>query len=516
MSRKASFLNVRGPSWSLLLKLLVLLTALVLWNSAARAACSGSGIAWTCGAGTTPAQVNSAIGSASSGAVITFAGGAYSWGGTTIVPSAAKAVTLQCATVRGCTVSYSSLVFALPPSGSSTNLFRISGFVFNGGGTLMWTCPGGGCKNTWTNLRFDNNTINEASDTQTIVIGESTANQYIYGVIDHNIVKSSGSIIFVYWLNNSTSSPPAPPLGTENNLFIEDNIITLTSVTNSGTGCTDHWGASAIVFRFNTVTNCRVLSHGSEHGGGPSNFEIYSNSITMNAGAVSAGLGDGFRSIHHQGSNTMMVFNNTLTSYSGKSSGAIALLHYRSSPYGNDSPCNGNDSRDGNLSPVSTFHGYPCWRQPGRDVTRAAKPIYVWGNKWSDTGTKVSLEYQYTGGSPDYSSAHVIADREYYNAVSASTQTSPTSPFNGTTGMGFGTLAMRPLTCTHNDTPDGDHGTGVGYFATDQGPQGTLYRCSATNTWTAHYAPYTYPHPLVSGTSGTDAPLTPPTNVSVK
>ncbi|HJT68698.1 MAG TPA: hypothetical protein VJ731_00785, partial [Terriglobales bacterium] len=43
---------------------------------------------------------------------------------------------------------------------------------------------------------------------------------------------------------------------------------------------------------------------------------------------------------------------------------------------------------------------------------------------------------------------------------------------------------------------------GVGYFATDQGPQGTLYTCSALNTWTVHYVPYTYPHPLVSGTGG--------------
>jgi hypothetical protein len=45
----------------------------------------------------------------------------------------------------------------------------------------------------------------------------------------------------------------------------------------------------------------------------------------------------------------------------------------------------------------------------------------------------------------------------------------------------------------------GEPGTGVGYFATDQGPQGTLYRCSATDTWTVHYIPYAYPHPLVSG-----------------
>ena len=64
--------------------------------------------------------------------------------------------------------------------------------------------------------------------------------------------------------------------------------------------------------------------------------------------------------------------------------------------------------------------------------------------------------------------------------------------------MGFGTLANRPTTCTTNSL---EPGGGVGYFATDQGASGTLYRCSATNTWTVHYTPYAYPHPLVSGSS---------------
>lgn len=48
---------------------------------------------------------------------------------------------------------------------------------------------------------------------------------------------------------------------------------------------------------------------------------------------------------------------------------------------------------------------------------------------------------------------------------------------------------------------------GVGYWATDvgtwnsnggPGEQGTLFLCSAANTWTAYYQPYFYPHPLIS------------------
>jgi len=49
----------------------------------------------------------------------------------------------------------------------------------------------------------------------------------------------------------------------------------------------------------------------------------------------------------------------------------------------------------------------------------------------------------------------------------------------------------------------------VGYWATDQGSwnqsgsggQGVLYKCTATNTWTLYYTPYTYPHPLQGGST---------------
>jgi hypothetical protein len=77
--------------------------------------------------------------------------------------------------------------------------------------------------------------------------------------------------------------------------------------------------------------------------------------------------------------------------------------------------------------------------------------------------------------------------------------------FDGTSGTGCGTLAGRPATCTPGD------GSGPGYWATDQSCsdlsglvgaahssniEGTLYRCSATDTWTEYFTPHTYPHPL--------------------
>jgi hypothetical protein len=104
--------------------------------------------------------------------------------------------------------------------------------------------------------------------------------------------------------------------------------------------------------------------------------------------------------------------------------------------------------------------------------------------------------------------ARIIANRDFYAEVSQSAQSLPTSPFNGTVGTGYGTLANRPTTCTPR----------VGYWATDQGSwnqsgsggQGQLYVCSATNTWTLYYTPFSYPHPVTVGTGGP----TPPTNLA--
>lgn len=99
------------------------------------------------------------------------------------------------------------------------------------------------------------------------------------------------------------------------------------------------------------------------------------------------------------------------------------------------------------------------------------------------------------------------ANREYFTDNSLGSphvQTSPTSPFNGSSGIGFGTLANRPSSGTSNPVSGAP---GTGYFATDQGSwntsgngfgQGILYTWNGS--WVAYYTPYTYPHPLAGGT----------------
>ena len=139
---------------------------------------------------------------------------------------------------------------------------------------------------------------------------------------------------------------------------------------------------------------------------------------------------------------------------------------------------------------------------PSSALSEALDPAY----EWDDTAPN----FLHGNITPGYT-IRVIANRDYFTDNSNGSpraQTSATSPFNGSSGVGFGTLANRPTTCT----------AGVGYYATDQGTwnqsgnsfgQGELFVCSATNTWTLHYTPYTYPNPLETASNqGATAPPT--------
>lgn len=541
----------RGGAKTMLKHIFAVAVLFLLCSGTARAACTGSATTWSCAAGSASSDISSAINSASDGATITFAAGSYSLSG--VYFSLSKGATLICATspqavgaatTNPCTISTSGTAFGTTAySPNNTHLYRISGFTFSSSGVPIWFCSQGGCTGSFSQIRIDHNTFN-LSGSAGIIFGDSSSVVTQAGVVDHNLFTSGGSLLYLELLGTFNPSTANPPLAKSNNLFVENNTMTTTTLTDAGSGCIDGWSSAfSVVFRYNTVTNCRILSHGVPHGGGPANFEVYGNTIIMNSGSMNAGEGGCYRCVHDQGANTMMVFNNVLTAVT-KDSDPMAFLHYRDDGTGpsdsaGDVPpaCDGTVSgkawpgttstfSDGNRSPASVWYGYPCFRQPGRDISGAYKPIYAWNNSWSDTGAIVPLAYDdaWSGIAPpgcaagasgncDYSSVHVLPNREYYNAVSASAQTSAVTPFNGLTGMGFGLLANRPTTCvTSTESALGNGAAGVGYFATDVGSQGTLYTCSATNTWTVYYTPYTYPHPLVSG-GGSTGPA-PPTNLA--
>jgi hypothetical protein len=402
-------------------------------------------------------------------------------------------------------------------SGNNTRTYRLTGFRFQNAPSCLciWIFGNG----TLNNLRIDHNYFeNFNKDSIAIFLGEMSSPGRYYGVIDNNSFVGAQNFMILKLLSHGDMNNWGPsPKGTASNLFVENNTITFTTNVNLGSGCVDAWRSGALVWRYNTSQNCLVTAHGVTHGG-LINFEVYRNTLirTPNSG----GWENGTRLFHHQGSGELIAFDNVFTvpTSAGKANTALAVTHYRSAPpalagyEAGLTHCNGTSSRDGNWSPTTTYYGYPCYRQPGRDGNQGLQPMYVWNNRWSDTGAKVDLavEHPWASNNPSVFD-HIKPNRDFYNAVAAGAQTSPTSPFNGSTGMGFGTLANRPSTCT---TGSLEPGGGVGYFATDQGPDGTLYRCSATNTWTVQYVPFTYPHPLRNGITGPTAPAA-PTNVRI-
>lgn len=424
-------------------------------------------------------------------------------------------------------------VFQFQPTATSS-LSRIScmkirtdnSSVINAPFTAAGTCDSSTCPN----LRIDNVTLDASLQGQVADSGSKILTDNMFGVLDHNSMSGStgGPGMEFLSYNNSAwqgigdfgdnSWASTDTFGTAKTMYIENNAFGANVVVTESEAQVPHGyeGGGRVAVRFNTCNGCIVglSNHGTDSNGRPRGArqgEFYNNTfVCTNTGSGCQGVG--------VRSGVYIMFGNSLTAAAGAwfneymSLNAFRVNVIWASPW---NQCNGSGPYDDNsVSPPV------CIDQPGRRggtllsgstpspvgwVSEVIDPNY----EWNDSGyTPV-----FGNVSSDYSG--MIADRDWYTDNSNGTphaQTSPTSPFNGTSGVGFGTLARRPTSCTSQ----------VGYFATDQGNwnesgnsfgQGQLYVCTATNTWTLYYTPYTYPHPLVTGTlTGSNSP-TPPTSL---
>ena len=280
-------------------------------------------------------------------------------------------------------------------------------------------------------------------------------------------VRVFGSDDTVEMQNSAYNSNPA---GTADQVFMEDNTINYSSYSSSdgNAGWTETGQGGRFVERFNSWDLSGVTSGSQESSDIHGNQNFYNSPDGQTSTFFSEyydntwvnGRSSEYRWVDFRGGSGF-IFDQV---YSGASSPDIEINQYNGGCYSQIENSNGSAYTGPDFTVLNT---------------------YFWNNKVNG-----SLSGASTGSS---NSCGVVENTNFYNQ-----QTS----FTGTIGVGRGVIASRPSTCT----------TGVGYWATDQGSwntklpantSGQFYKCTATNTWTLYYTPYTYPNPLRSGSTYT-------------
>jgi hypothetical protein len=312
-----------------------------------------------------------------------------------------------------------------------------------------------------------------------------------FGLIDHNYFTDALDGVDVEGGQSGDAVPgdaswnQPMSLGSANAVYIEDNEFNYTQVLD---GAYDSYAGARVVFRYNDVKNTNFGGHGLDSGHLRSTLqqEIYENTISNSGTHI-------YTTANTRGG-TALLFKNTVTASGGSYDSFLWIQNYRSdSAYPTSwGPCDGTNSVDQN---TPGQYGWGCKDQVGRGTNQASYPQYSWGNNFKGSASTASnftiCGYQDCTRAQKY---HIKNNREFYNEVEG---------FNGSAGVGSGTMASRPATCIPN----------VAYFVTDQEVQGTLYQCTAKNTWTRYYQPYTYPHPLQTGGSDAASEPQPPSDL---
>lgn len=409
-------------------------------------------------------NVTSAISSSSNGDTVVVPAGSCSWSAEVSID---KSITLQGSGSDLTIISNASLGIHAP-------YVKITGFTFSGGNIAP----------NAENFRIYRNKF--------VTSGESITIGGVYGLIDSNTFSFSGTnaeMVKIYGPDNSWTT--ASSYGTASAVYVEENTFSTTQGLGSSQVVQTNYNGRAVV-RYNTITNAKIDAHGIWSNGDPNHYGDWTNPTENSARSIEI-YGNHFRpssgsptwwfSIELRGG-TGIVFNNDFvgtSQYNNEGRPNVYLHDY----------C--NVASDGNcLGYYLTPDRYPGRGQLGRGVNQTLEPIYLWGNTINGTWFNTSREdwpvaAAITQYGRSYTADEIVKkNRDYYEYNSS---------FSGTTGVGIGTMATRPATCT----------TGVGYWATDQGSwnttgaDGVLFKCTSTNTWTQYYTPYIFPHPLRNG-----------------
>jgi hypothetical protein len=388
--------------------------------------------------------------------------------------------------------------------------FRLTGIAFtysssnasvNGNGVVIVT-------GTSTSVRIDHNHFNQNNNVDLnpsgAVEGVIDHNQFDGSFADENMIRFQSGMWAGDSSNNGNGSwNDTDHFGTSQFMFAElNNFQTVPSASAYHIFAYDCSRAGRYVFRYNAVGyHVMLQTHGTSGGDGRGcrAQEIYENSFTYSSTPIS----DMSPFLLMMESGTGYIWGNTVTGFvtlveadiprtntatytqaTSANGWGYCGTSYGPSPWDQNGASTGHQCIDaigvgaGDLLsgffPTKCNSSAGCSTYNGAWPHQAPDPVYTWTN----TVNPVPQEPDHYWS--NYAPVVITENVDYYLQLP---NIDEPSSFNATAGTGSGTYAAIPTTCTPQ----------VGYWATDANK---FYICSARNTWTLAYTPYTYPHPL--------------------
>ncbi len=430
------------------------------------------------------------------------------------------------------TDKYAGVVKYEPENPALNEPFRITGFTLDANNMSNVVYLTNRTIDIVNQIRVDHNEILNpgGQDAGRSIIIKGT----VYGVIDHNLFRVSGSALGSYGMQGSSWESLTRDFGTADNIYFEDNTV-YTTTTFHAAGHGGRYCSRYNTFICSTGNLFPMFDmHGNQTGNlhGTMMGEIYGNRIDMTSNG--GGLVD-------QRGGQALVFFNQLTAglsvsckireeYPDDLDGAPYLMHVTNSYYWNNrkngtlvhtevksqedrtAAGGGNDYLDYTGSDLTYFGTDGRYGVILYEGTEAGQHRHI----TAATSSRLTVNPAWDVPPDETTQFRVVDDRcgavhensEYFNHDTAFDGHAEVNTLYGplpATGIGCGPLADRPDTCT----------PGVAYWATDQScttvsdssvganPKvpisGTLYKCTAQDTWEAYYTPFTYPHPLTLG-----------------
>jgi len=449
---------------------LVFLTFFVFLPGVSWASCTGSGMTWTCTANSTAAQINTAIGSASEGATITFGAGSGSWSSTVTITKGIHLIGAGSSSTIITSSGANPMLRILPTSDALNSEFEVSGFAFNTANQAIAIALG---EYNYQPTTFQT----KVNIHDNAFSGTTTANSDYQYIFNYNM----GGVV---WKNTFTGRDQQirslgygydaifglVPLhsGTANALYIEDNVFTINTPSDSYIADCQFGGVKR-VWRYNTFTTNNNMGgsgfidvHEADDAAMTSCFgdEIYGNKLTLTNNGYASWLAA-------RGGKSFVFYNDVITT--GAVSGG---LYYSTGGY-----C------------AATYGSTHQWIR-----------YYMWNNR-KNTTTNINDASPSCGpGECNFTcdgatNAYPAENKQIFNFKPS---------FNGTAGTGCGSSLP---------TPTG-YANRVGFWLTSQSCSsvaglvgdivnnptrgtitGALYEVQG-GAWVKIYDPYTYPHPL--------------------